>query len=281
MTTKVSPAPVDRNVTINELKLHYLDWGTEGRRPHVLLHGITGNSHNWDNFAPKWAEAGWVLALDQRGHGESDWTKEGYPVQSFASDLYEFARRLNLAPFDATGHSLGARNLIAFAGDHSDMISHLLLSDCGPELPREGARNVNRRVGGRPNFFRTWEEAETYYKEAFPNYSQEHREHTMRHALRTNYSSQLVWKADPELFWITGSFGLTEVPYLWAQCAKITCKTLILHGEKSEVLTPEILDRMLSVMPNAKVHHFKGASHNLLMDAPEKYTQVVRDFLRS
>ncbi|MBI2166419.1 MAG: alpha/beta hydrolase [Chloroflexi bacterium] len=280
MTASVGTAPADKFAQVSGLKLHYLDWGGKGRT-HVLLHGITGNAHNWDSFAPKWAQHSHVLALDQRGHGDSDWTKEGYPVQAFGSDLYEFARQLNLAPFDATGHSLGARNLIDFAGDHSDMLAHLVLSECGPELPREGARNINRRVGGRPTSFRSWEEAETYYKEAFPDWSPDRQQQTMKHALRSNYSGKLVWKADPELFWITGSFGLKEVPYLWAQCAKITCKTIILHGEKSEILAAETVDRMLALMPNATVHHFKGATHNILADAPGEYEAVIRDFLKT
>ena len=266
---------------MNGHTLHYLDWAGEGKRIHVLLHGISGNAHNWDHFSPRWARDSRVLALDQRGHGDSEWAREGYPVQAFGSDLYEFARTLNLAPFDATGHSLGSRNLIAFAGDHSDMLSHLVLSDCGPELPRTGARNNNQRMGARPTFFRTHEDAEAWYKETNPTWSSDRVEQGIRHNLRENYAGKLVWKHDPDLLWITGSFGLKEVDYLWQQCARITCKTLILHGEESEILSPEIVERMLSVMSNASVHHFKGATHNLMQDSPEEMEQVVREFLSS
>ena len=278
---EVEREPEGRFVEVDGRRLHYLDWGDKGKRAHVLLHGITGNAHNWDYLAPSWSVDSRVLALDQRGHGESERATEGYPVQAFASDLYAFARKLDLAPFDATGHSLGSRNLIAFAGDHSDMLSHLVLSDCGPELPQQGARNNNRRLGSRPAFFRTWQEAEAWYKETNPTWPREHTEQVMRHALRENYAGKWVWKHDPDLLWITGGFGLTEVPYLWQQCARITCKTLILHGGESEVLSPEILETMLSVMPNASVHHFKGASHNILLEARDELEKVVREFLRS
>ena len=282
----VTDAPVERTEQVNGLNLHYLDWGGTGYRNLLMLHGITGNARHWDNFGPKWAQHNRVIALDQRGHGDSDWAKEGYAVWSFASDIYEFVRKLDLAPLDAIGHSLGARNLIPFAGDHSNMLSHLILTDCGPELPREGARNNNQRMGARPTFFRSWQDAEAYYRGLSPMWlveppGQEHLEQVMKYSLRTNYSGKIVWKHDLELFWITGSWGLKEVPYLWEQCAKITCKTLIAHGELSDVLTPELIDRMLAVMPNATVHRFEGASHNILLDSPEEYEQVVRDFLKS
>ena len=196
----IEKKPKGRFVEVNGLKLHYLDWGDEGQRAHVLLHGITGNAHNWDYLAPNWSEGGRVLALDQRGHGESERATEGYPVQAFASDLYAFARKLDTVPFDATGHSLGSRNLIAFAGDHSDMLSHLVFSDCGPELPRPGARNNNRRIGSRPAFFRTWQEAQTWYKETNSAWPIEHTVQVMRHALRENYAGKWVWTHDLDLF---------------------------------------------------------------------------------
>jgi pimeloyl-ACP methyl ester carboxylesterase len=281
MTVTPIPNPVDLYEDINNLTLHYLKWGTKDLNPLLLLHGITSNAHAWDNLAPRWAQDNWVMALDQRGHGESDWTKEGYSVTGFASDIYGFSKKLGLAPFDVVGHSLGSRNLISFAGTHSKLISHLVLSDCGPELPREGAQTNSRRVASRPTSFRSFDDARAYYMEVNPTWTKEQLEHTVKHSLRTNYAGKIVWRHDPELSWIAGSFGLKEVPHLWEQCAAITCKTLILHGEKSHVLNTEIITRMLQVLPNAEVHHFKDATHSLPQDHPDEYYQIVQDFLKS
>ncbi len=82
----------DKFVEINGLNLHYLDWGNEATpfgmaistgsrqaqdRPVMLLvHGMTGNCHDWDGFAVRIHENYHVLALDQPGHGDSDWSKE-------------------------------------------------------------------------------------------------------------------------------------------------------------------------------------------------------------
>ena len=64
--------PVDRDVIVNGLKLHLLDWGGEGRTPLVLLHGFTGNAHAWDTLSIALQPHFRVYAVDQRGHGDSD-----------------------------------------------------------------------------------------------------------------------------------------------------------------------------------------------------------------
>jgi pimeloyl-ACP methyl ester carboxylesterase len=54
-----------------------LDWGNEAAPPMLLLHGFTGYAHPWDTFASAMREHFHVLALDQCGHGDSDWAKDG------------------------------------------------------------------------------------------------------------------------------------------------------------------------------------------------------------
>lgn len=272
----------DRHVRVNGLSLHYLDWGGRGKPVLLLLHGLTGNAHAWDPFVAsghpsleKWRP----IALDQRGHGDSDHAKDGYPVTAFAGDIWQFARKLGLERFALMGHSLGARNAMSFSGDHADCLSHLVLVDFGPEMARQGAVNVRGRTTTRPPGFRTMDDAVAWFRESNPGRPEEQVRHSAQHALRLNYAHRLVWKQDPELAWITGSFGLTEVPHLWQQVARTTCPTLIVRGEQSDVLSREVTQRMVEAMPRARAVEIPGAGHGVPQDQPEAFNQAVFAFL--
>jgi len=65
--------PEDKFITANGLNLHYLDRGNPSATSMVLLHGLCGNAHYWDFIAQSMKNDYHVLALDQRGHGDSSW----------------------------------------------------------------------------------------------------------------------------------------------------------------------------------------------------------------
>ena len=75
--------PIDRNVTVQGLRFHVLDWGGEGRTPLLLLHGFTGHAHAWDTLAIALQPHFHVYALDQRGHGDSDPAEVYGPIAAF------------------------------------------------------------------------------------------------------------------------------------------------------------------------------------------------------
>ncbi|MFQ5987880.1 MAG: alpha/beta fold hydrolase, partial [Dehalococcoidia bacterium] len=80
--------PQDKYLLVNGLRLHYLDWGSEGGQAMLLLHGFTTLAHAWDFFAPTFQDRYHVLALDQRGHGESQWSKNAtYTTEEHLVDI--------------------------------------------------------------------------------------------------------------------------------------------------------------------------------------------------
>ena len=273
--------PAEKSAQVDGMNFHYLEWGDSSNPTILMLHGNSQQSHSWDFVSLALSEQFHLIVLDQRGHGDSDHTKEGYPVTAFASDLHQFATTLGITPFDLVGHSLGSRNAISFAGDHSDLLRHAVLVDCGPELPVQGARGVKGRIGERPKGFRNLEEAAGYYRERSPTWSQEHIERTAEHALRRNWAGKLVWKHDPELFWITTSGGKMEIPHLWEQWKKITCPTLVVRGESSDILDTETMRKMLALTPSARGAEIKDSGHQVPVDQPEEFERVVLEFLRS
>src|SRR6266571_314784 len=112
--------PQDKTVMANGLKLHYLDWGSPDNPPMVLLHGLRGHAHSWDDFSAAMCEDYHILALDQRGRGDSEWAKDGvYTTAAYVADLPDFSAVLRLDSFALIGHSMGGRNSIAFSAHSS------------------------------------------------------------------------------------------------------------------------------------------------------------------
>ena len=79
--------------------------------------------------------------------------------------------------------------------------------------------------------------------------------------------------------WISGAFGLTEIPYLWAQVHHIQCPTLIVRGAESNVLGPNVTQRMLEALPGAKAVEIPGATHTVPQDQPDAFWREVNAFL--
>ena len=274
-----SPTPTDHFVKVNGLNIHYLDWGGGSDHTLLLVHGQGAHAHQWDYIARKLHQQYRVIAIDQRGHGDSDHAGEGYAASAFASDLAVFAEALGIVPYDYCGSSLGGRNGIAYAGDYPDHLKHFVTIDYGPEMSASSAR---RQIGGmnrRPLGWRSIDDFVQFSSEQNPRASEEHHRTVAAHGLRLNYAGKYVPKADPEMFWINGSFGAKEVPYLWEQWAKIRCPILEIKGSESDFLSPDILSRMREPQPNMQLVEAPDAGHSITADNPEFIITELRRFL--
>ena len=106
--------PRDEWVTLNGLSFHYRDWGGSGQ-PVVLLHGLASTCHIWDFAAPILAQHFAVVALDQRGHGESAKPDDGYDFATVSNDLLAFLQAKELNQPVIAGHSWGGDVALEFA----------------------------------------------------------------------------------------------------------------------------------------------------------------------
>ena len=122
--------PQDKWATLNGLQFHYRDWGGNGQ-PIVLLHGLASTCHTWDLVAPILAENSQVVALDQRGHGESDKLDYGYDFATIVEDLYQFIQTVGLEKPIIAGHSWGGGVALEYAVAHPDMPKGLAFVDGG------------------------------------------------------------------------------------------------------------------------------------------------------
>ena len=122
--------PQDEWAVVGGLRFHYRDWGGSGQ-PLVLLHGLASTCHIWDLVAPILTRDFAVVALDQRGHGESDKPDHGYDFAAVSEDLHGFVQALNLQKPVLVGHSWGADVALEYAVLHPDAPRGLCFVDGG------------------------------------------------------------------------------------------------------------------------------------------------------
>ncbi len=276
--------PTDHSFQTDGLALHYVDYGGDGL-PLILLHGLTRYARSWDEIAQPLTDSYHVYALDQRGHGDSDHASD-YAVTKFSADVAAFAAHLGLSLYAVCGLSLGARNAIAVGGEQRDKLTHLVLVDMAPEMARGGAKRVRGNIGGQVDISAGFANADDAYDYAIsqaehPDDSAQQRRARagIAHALRTGEDGRLHYKYDPELFQVTGKSAIAEQPYLWQALEKTVCPTLVVRGETSDILSPELVDKMLEHLPNAEAIEIKGAGHPVPYDQPDAFLQALRTFL--
>ena len=123
----------EKQITVNGLRLRYLDWGNTGKTPLVCLHGHTGQVHIWDEFAEAMSPHYHVLALDQRGHGDSQWAGTGYDRDRFVEDMAAFVDSLGLSKFVLAGLSMGGWNCLLYPAANPERVERVIIVDIGPE----------------------------------------------------------------------------------------------------------------------------------------------------
>ena len=123
-------APRDEWATVGDLELHYRHWGGSGQSI-VLLHGLASTCRIWDLVAPILARNFAVVALDQRGHGETAKPQHGYDFACVSKDLHGFIRTMGIERPIVVGHSWGGDVALEFAVAHPECAKGLCFVDGG------------------------------------------------------------------------------------------------------------------------------------------------------
>lgn len=115
-------------VHVNGISLHYLDWGGSGDVL-LFLAGLGCNAHNFDDFAPRFADKFHVMAITRRGHGESDHPETGYDIETLTEDVWQFLDTLGIEKVILVGHSMANVELSHFAVLHPERVLKLIYLD--------------------------------------------------------------------------------------------------------------------------------------------------------
>ena len=142
-------------IDADDIRLHYLEWDPEYLRncvlvrpeqfpneqnsdniPIVLLHGLSATAETWQLVAEHLCWQHYLIAFDQRGHGQSDQPDHGYDLVTIAEDTIRGMATLGLGQVALVGHGWGARVALVLAARHPALVSHLILVDCPHVEPR-------------------------------------------------------------------------------------------------------------------------------------------------
>ena len=138
------PPSTEAFVTVNGVRLHYLDWGGNGR-PLLFLTSLGSNAHQFDTLAPKFVDRFRVLALTRRGKDPSDRPPSGYDTTTLAEDIRAFLDALHIDRVSLAGYSIAGDEETRFAALFPDRVEKLVYLDAaydrksGIELARKPA----------------------------------------------------------------------------------------------------------------------------------------------
>ncbi len=267
--------PAGRFVEVNGLRIHYLDWGRAGKPPLVLLHGIGRVAHTFDHVASHFNERYHVLAVDLRGHGDSDWDPKGaYLVEDYVKDLEGLVDELRLGRIVLWGNSTGGRVAQMFAGMHPDRVAAVIVEDVGPERPRDIADSVTRRIQREDETgWASEEELLAELETNSPRTSEEVLRAYAHHGSKRREDGRIIWKRDPN---IARGFVPTK---LWQYVREIQSPILYVLGGKSPIVPPEIQERLRKTLPQVQIVTMPGLGHYPSEEEPEDYLEIVDRFL--
>ncbi|HEY7434058.1 MAG TPA: alpha/beta hydrolase [Methylomirabilota bacterium] len=269
----------ERSVRVNGVTLHYLDWGPAEASPVVLLHGITGHARVWDHLAERLVPARRVLALDQRGHGDSEPAPDDdYRVGTMADDVAAFAGSLRLERFALLGHSMGGRIAIQYAAAHAARLDRLVIVDIGPDIELTGLQRVRDMMSKAPERIESEEWAVEYIRLANPLQDVDLLRHRVRHGLKRLPDGELTWKYAKGLRDMMRA-GRRDAVDLWEPLPRIPCPTLVVRGAESDILSPEVAKKMTERLPDGRLVEIPGAGHTVPADRPDDFVGHVRAFL--
>lgn len=269
----------DETTDVEACAIHYLTWGSPGRRGLVFVHGGGAHAHWWTHVAARFADQFRVVALDLSGHGDSGTRPEGYDLVQWTREVMAVARAGRIAgPPVIVGHSMGGFVATATAALHSDDLAGVIVCDSPitePD-PEIGAYQV-REAFGTPRTYTSVEQAIEHFR-TVPE--QEHSldfviDHIARRSLKQT-AGGWQWKFDREVFTqFGGQIRAVALPYL----SDITCRYALLRSEHG-LVTPDIeafmYERLGRVTPIVEIAE---AGHHPMLDQPLLLLTALRTLL--
>lgn len=271
------------------LSLHALEWSAEGT-PLLFLHGFGNDAHVWDEAAPLVAAHYRTVALDQRGHGDSDVDAEGrYDHQAMAGDVEAVCEALGIERLVLVGHSMGGRVGMHFAGRNPSMMAGFVIVDSGPDLDARGTTRIRMEAETAEPIFNSVRDYERVLIELYPAAEPAIMAKLAHHWLRERPDGRFEPKLDPAFRRWRGSDvsedemrkrSLEETASLWKALEAVTCPTLVVRGAASDVLSAETADRMVDdVLANGTLSVVPNASHSVMLDNPKGFNDVLCGFV--
>lgn len=274
MTT--TSAARSATLEVNGLRLHYLDWSAPraDALPLVVLHGLTGSAAAMARVGDHFAASHHVVALDQRGHGDSEHSAErAYRTSDYVADLEAFVDALGFDRFALLGHSMGGHNTIAFTARHPDRVAVAVANDIPPRLDWNRDEILERFEDPSTPEHPVFTDVDAWIASQDSPFTSEEQFHVSAAARLQTVDGGLRLKADP---WASIQWQPDD---LWDEFRRITRPLLLVRGGRSTILDAQTLQDMDMALDSARSITLEKSGHNTFADMEPEFLDVVGAFL--
>lgn len=256
------------------MKLFYRKFG-EGGYPFIILHGLFGQSDNWNTLAKQISERGFeVYTVDQRNHGLSPHSTE-WNYQTMSDDIVELIKDLHLKKVILMGHSMGGKTAMQVTINHSELIDKLIVVDIAPRYYPPHHQSVLQGLSAVDfNVVKTRKEADLIMSE-----------HITDMGTKQFLLKNIFWKDTGEMDWrfnfnvIREQIENTGEMISASQACNVPA--LFIKGEKSDYIDENDVEMIRKIFPQYDMQTIIDAGHWIHAEKPVAFLEVIFNFLKS
>lgn len=259
-------------------------WGEPGRPLVLLQHGGGQTRHAWKGTGEVLAGAGFrAVALDARGHGDSDWAADGdYEQEAMIADVAAVSHELGDPRPILVGASMGGGVSLCAVGEGHMQARALVLVDMGPRLEPQGTERIMAFMRQKPEGFESLEEVAAAIASYQPHRKRPRSLDGLRKNVRLDGDDRIRWHWDPA--WLTGkrtevALRMERMQLAAERLAELRLPTLLVRGGLSDVLSEEGAQDFLRTCPHAQYVNVTDAAHMVAGDRNDLFTDAVVQFL--
>jgi pimeloyl-ACP methyl ester carboxylesterase len=266
----------------DNVEIFYRLFGTPGRTPVVILHGLSFFSYDWIEQAAALASDRQVAAMDMRGFGDSGQAQD-YSVPAFAGDVIRLLDHLKWSKAYLIGHSMGGRNAVYCAAENPGRVAGLVLVDWSPENAPAGGKRVTEAVARVPDVFSSVDDAMSYFG-VDPKAADQKKRGRFEAYLRPVPGGFAIKRDTYFRDQFRRVLETGERPKLgvdmWAALGRIACPVLVIRGSRSDMFAVETIAKVKDANPRITLVEVDGG-HNVGGDNPAGFVRAARAFLNA
>lgn len=241
-----------------------------------LFHGVTANHRVWAPIQEALSPRFRVIAVDQRGHGNSGKPASGYTAADYSDDIRGLVERLGGRGRNVlVGHSLGSRNSIVAAARFPGLVDGVVAIDFTPFIETEVFDTLEARVGGGDQRFASVADIEAYLQQRYRMMPADAVSRRASYGYR-QVDGVYVPLADPEAMRQT-VVGLRED--LAESLGALTTPTVVVRGAESVLVTERAFERSRELRPDLRYELVPGADHYVPEEQPAAVAALVTEFI--
>jgi pimeloyl-ACP methyl ester carboxylesterase len=273
--------PEEHDVVLGGMRLHYLDWGSAEHAPILFLHGGGLTARTWDLVCLALRGEHHCFALDQRGHGDSEWSPGlDYDTAAHVGDLEALIADLGLERPVLVGQSMGALNALAYAASRADALAGLVLVDMTPDVRAEAVERIFDFVTA-PAELDSVEDFVARAVEFNPARDPRLLRRSLLHNLRQLPNGKWTWKYDRRAMTREHFERVrSEMSGIKDVLDAVVCQTLVVRGERSDAVDDAGAAALVETLPDAEWVSIPDAGHTVQGDNPRALAAAIDAFLR-